>query len=396
MKTPEIMDLFAKYVVGNYTRNAVAIARGAGCEFWDAEGKRYLDMFPGWATTSVGHCHPRVVAALQKQAATLLHVPNVFYIEQQGRLAQLISDRSFHGQCFFCNSGAEANEAAIKLARISSGPGRYKIITMENSFHGRTLAAISATAQPKYHKGFEPIVQGFNYVPFNNLDAVAAAVDGATCGVMLEPIQGEGGINIATKEYMQGLRRLCDERGLRLILDEVQTGMGRTGQWFAYQHYGIEPDILTLAKALGGGAAIGAMVAKKEVAEFLKPGTHASTFGGNPLACAAGLAVFEAIEQEDLLKKARLMGEYATLKLRALQDQIKFISEVRGVGLMIGIQLTQPGADIATECLRRGLYINCTHDMVLRFMPAMTVTKAQIDEALEILRGVLVDYAKKL
>ena len=214
MNTPEIMDLFSKYVIGNYTRNPVAIARGAGSEFWDAEGKRYLDMFPGWATTSIGHCHPRVVAALQKQAATLLHVPNVFYIEQQGRLAKLLSDRSFGGQCFFCNSGAEANEAAIKLARISSGPGRYKIITMEDSFHGRTLATISATAQPKYHKGFEPIVQGFTYVPFNNLDAVAAAVDGATCGVMLEPIQGEGGINIATKEYMQGLRRLCDERGL--------------------------------------------------------------------------------------------------------------------------------------------------------------------------------------
>jgi len=396
MNTPEIMDLFSKYVIGNYTRNPVAIARGAGSEFWDAEGKRYLDMFPGWATTSIGHCHPRVVAALQKQAATLLHVPNVFYIEQQGRLAKLLSDRSFGGQCFFCNSGAEANEAAIKLARISSGPGRYKIITMEDSFHGRTLATISATAQPKYHKGFEPIVQGFTYVPFNNLDAVAAAVDGATCGVMLEPIQGEGGINIATKEYMQGLRRLCDERGLRLILDEVQTGMGRTGQWFAYQHYGIEPDIMTLAKALGGGAAIGAMVAKKQIAESLKPGTHASTFGGNPLACAAGIAVFEAIEHEDLLTKTRLMGEYATLKLRALQDEIKFISEVRGVGLMIGIQLSQPGAEIAAECLRRGLYINCTHDTVLRFMPAMTVTQAQIDEALEILRGVLVDYAKKL
>ena len=396
MNTPQIMEVFAQYVIPNYTRNPVAIARGAGCEFWDAEGKRYLDMFPGWATTSVGHCHPKVVAALQKQAATLLHVPNVFYIEQQGRLAQLLSERSFHGQCFFCNSGAEANEAAIKLARISSGPGRFKIITMENSFHGRTLAAISATAQPKYHKGFEPIVQGFTYVPFNNLDAVAAAMDDATCGVMLEPIQGEGGINIATKEYMQGLRRLCDARGVRLILDEVQTGMGRTGQWFAYQHYGIEPDIMTLAKALGGGAAIGAMVAKKQIAESLKPGTHASTFGGNPLACAAAIAVFEAIEQEDLLRKARLMGEYATAKLRALQGEIKFISGVRGVGLMIGIQLTQPGAEIATECLRRGLYINCTHDTVLRFMPAMTVTKAQIDEAVEILHGVLVDYAKKL
>jgi acetylornithine/N-succinyldiaminopimelate aminotransferase len=395
MNTQEITKLFEKYVVPNYTRNPVAIARGSGSEFWDAEGKRYLDMFPGWATTSLGHCHPKVVAALQRQAATLLHVPNVFYIEQQGRLAQLISERSFHGQCFFCNSGAEANEAAIKLARIASGPGRYKIITMENSFHGRTLAAISATAQPKYHKGFEPIVQGFTYVPFNDLEAVRRAIEPETCGVMFEPIQGEGGINIATPEYMQGLRRLCDERKLLMILDEVQTGMGRTGRWFAYQHYGIEPDIMTLAKALGAGAAIGAMEAKKEIAQSLKPGTHASTFGGNPLACSAGIAVFEVIESEGLLQKAKEMGEYAMNQLRSLRDGVNFVSEVRGVGLMVGVQLTVPGSEIAAECLRRGLYINCTHDKVLRFMPAMTVTKAQVDEAIAILRGVMVDHAKK-
>lgn len=394
MNTQEIMEIFSHYVIGNYTRNPVAVARGSGSEFWDAEGKRYLDMFPGWATTSVGHCHPKVVAAIQKQAATLLHVPNVFYIEQQGRLAKLISERSFHGQCFFCNSGAEANEAAIKLARIAS-QGRYKIITMENSFHGRTLGAISATAQPKYHKGFEPIVQGFTYVPFNDLEAVRRAIDDTTCAVMLEPIQGEGGINIATKEYMQGLRRLCDERRLLLILDEVQTGMGRTGHWFAYQHYGIEPDIMTLAKALGGGAAIGAMVAKKEIAQHLKPGTHASTFGGNPLACSAGIAVIEVIEEEGLLTKAQIMGEYVMGRLRELQSQLNVIKEVRGLGLMIGIQLVCPGADIATECLRRGLYINCTHDTVLRFMPAMNVTKAQVDEAIDILRGVLSDHVKK-
>ncbi len=396
MKTQEIVDLFSKYVVGNYTRNPIAVARGAGCEFWGADGKRYLDMFPGWATTSVGHCHPKVVAALQKQAATLLHVPNVFYIELQGRLAQLISENSFGGQCFFCNSGAEANEAAIKLARISSGAGRYKIITMENSFHGRTLAAISATAQPKYHKGFEPIVQGFTYVRFNDLDAVRNALDDATCAVLLEPIQGEGGINIASKEYMKGLRQLCNERNLLLILDEVQTGMGRTGRWFGYQNYDIEPDIMTLAKALGGGAAIGAMVAKKEVAVALKPGTHASTFGGNPLACAAAVAVFEAIREEDLLRKTRLMGEYAATRLKALQRDLKIIRDVRGLGLMIGIELSSPGADIAAECLRRGLYINCTHDTVLRFMPAMTVTKAQVDEALEILRLVLADHDRKI
>jgi acetylornithine/N-succinyldiaminopimelate aminotransferase len=266
---------------------------------------------------------------------------------------------------------------------------------MENSFHGRTLATISATAQPKYHKGFEPIVQGFTYVPFNDLEAVRRAIDDATCGVMLEPIQGEGGINIATRDYMHGLRRLCDERKLLLILDEVQTGVGRTGRWFAHQHYDIEPDLMTLAKALGGGVAIGAMVAKKEIAQNLKPGTHASTFGGNPLACAVGIAVIEAIEEEGLLQRARRMGEYATEKLKGLQRQVNFISEVRGVGLMIGIQLTRPGSEIASECLRRGLYINCTHETVLRFMPAMNVPTALIDEAIEILRGVLVDHAKK-
>jgi acetylornithine/N-succinyldiaminopimelate aminotransferase len=266
---------------------------------------------------------------------------------------------------------------------------------MENSFHGRTLAAISATAQPKYHKGFEPIVQGFTYVPFNDLEAVRRAIEPETCGVMFEPIQGEGGINIATPEYMQGLRRLCDERKLLMILDEVQTGMGRTGRWFAYQHYGIEPDIMTLAKALGAGAAIGAMEAKKEIAQSLKPGTHASTFGGNPLACSAGIAVFEVIESEGLLQKAKEMGEYAMGKLRSLRECVNFVGEVRGVGLMIGVQLTVPGGEIAAECLRRGLYINCTHDTVLRFMPAMTVTKAQVDEAIGILRGVMVDHAKK-
>jgi len=389
MKTKQIISLFDKYVIPNYARHPIAIVRGKGSYVWDAEGRKYLDMFPGWAVNGLGHCHPRVVRAIRKQAELLLHVPNTFYMEPQGKLAQLISENSFGGQCFFCNSGAEANEAAIKLARIHSPKGKYKIITMKNSFHGRTLATISATAQRKYHRGFEPIVRGFKYVPFNDLEAVERAIDDKTCAVMVEPIQGEGGINIASKEYLKGLRKLCDEKGLLLILDEVQTGMGRTGKYFAYQHYGITPDIMTLAKALGGGVAIGAMVAKKEIAKSLVPGTHASTFGGNPLACAAGIAVFEAIERENLLENARKMGDYTQARLRELAAEYDIIKEVRGIGLMIGIELTIAGNDIFRGCMENGLLINCTHERVLRFMPPMTVKKREIDRAISILRGQL-------
>jgi len=307
-------------------------------------------------------------------------------------LAELISTRSFGGQCFFCNSGAEANEAAIKLMRIHHAEqGRYKIITMHNSFHGRTLAAITATGQPKYHKGFAPLVEGFTYVPFSDLDAVKAAVDDKTCAVLVEPIQGEGGINVASRAYLQSLRNLCNDKGLLLILDEVQTGMGRTGRVFGYQHYDIEPDVMTLAKALGGGVAIGAMVAKPAIAKSLVPGTHAATFGGNPLACAAAVATFDAIEKDGLLENARLMGEYTQGKLSALRARFDLITEVRGIGLMIGVQLKGPGKDIVTKCMAKGLLINCTHDTVLRFMPPMTVRREHIDEAVAILETVLAE-----
>jgi len=395
VKTKDIIALFDKYVIPNYTRYPIAIARGKGVHAWDADGKKYLDMFPGWAVNGLGHCHPKVVKAIQAQAGKLLHVPNTFYMEPQGRLSKRISENSFGGQCFYCNSGAEANEAAIKLARIHSPKGKYKIVTMRNSFHGRTLATISATAQPKYHKGFEPIVEGFTYVAFNNLKAVEKAADRHTCAVLLEPIQGEGGINVGRKEYLKGLRALCNKKKMLLIFDEVQTGMGRTGKYFGYQHFGVKPDVMTLAKALGGGVAMGAMVAKKSVAKSLVPGTHASTFGGNPLVCAAAIAVFDAIESEGLLENARLMGEYAMGKLRAMADEIDLIKEVRGVGLMIGVELTIPGADIANTCMDRGLLINCTHDTVLRFMPPMIVKKRHIDQSLRILRGVLKKAAAK-
>lgn len=389
MNTKEIIEMFDKYVIANYGRLPRAIVKGEGNRLWDADGNEILDMFPGWAVSGIGHCHPKVVAALRKQAGELLHIDNTFYIEKQGQLAELLSKRAFGGKCFFCNSGAEANEAAMKLARRHTAKEKYKYITCEGSFHGRTFATVTATAQPKYHEGFLPMLAGFEYVPFNDVEALEKAFSDEVAAVMVEPIQGEGGINVATGEFMRAVRELCDENGALMILDEVQTGMGRTGKWFGFQHYDVEPDIITMAKALGGGAAIGAMMARSEVAASLVPGTHASTFGGNPLACAAGIAVIEAIEEEGLLENAVKMGAYAKEKLEALKGKHAIIDHVRGKGLMIGVQLTSAGADIVSKCLEKGLRINCTHETVLRFMPSMTVCKDELDAAISILDGVL-------
>ena len=385
MNTQETIGLFDKYVIGNYTRAPLVFVRGDGSYLWDADGRRYLDLFPGWGVNILGHCHPRVTTALREQADKLLHVANNFYMEPQGILAKIIAERSFGGKCFFCNSGAEANEAAFKLARLATPAGRYKVVTFENSFHGRTLAAISATAQPKYHKGFEPIVPGFVYAPYNDLGAVESLVDDETCAVMVEPIQGEGGINIAQPEFLNGLRELCDRQGIILIFDEVQSGCGRTGKWFSYQHYGVDPDIMTLAKGLGGGVAIGALVARAEVAESLRPGTHASTFGGNPLACAASIATFEAIENEHLLDNAREVGDGALARLEDMKKSFPFVRDARGKGVMIAAELTKPGAAIVEWCLRNRLLINCTQDTVIRMLPAMNVTLEMMDEGLNIL-----------
>ena len=394
MNTDEIIEQFNKYVIGNYTRLPKAVVKGRGNYFFDADGNKILDMFPGWAVSGIGHCHPKVVEAIRRQAAELLHMDNTFYIPQQGKLAEMLSKRAFGGKCFFCNSGAEANEAAMKLARKHTPREKYKFITAENSFHGRTFATVTASAQPKYHDGFLPMLPGFEYVPFNDIDALKEAFSDEVAAVMLEPIQGEGGINIATVEYLQAARQLCDRYGAVLILDEVQTGLGRTGKWFGYQHFDVQPDIITMAKALGGGVAIGAMMAASEVAESLVPGTHASTFGGNPLACAAAIAVIEAIEQDHLLDNAIKMGQYAAEKLRKLKDSYPVIDHVRGKGLMIGIQLNDAGAPIVGKCLEKGLRINCTHETVLRFMPSMTVTEAQIDQAVKILDNVLAGSAE--
>jgi acetylornithine/N-succinyldiaminopimelate aminotransferase len=394
MTTEETIGLFNKYVIGNYSRLPRVIVRGEGCYCFDADRNKILDMFPGWAVSGIGHCHPKVVEAIRKQAGELLHVDNTFYTEQQGRLAQMLSERAFGGKSFFCNSGAEANEAALKLARLYAGGGKYKFITAEGSFHGRTFATVTATAQPKYHEGFLPLLPGFVYVPFNNIKALESAFSDEVAAVMVEPIQGEGGINVATKEYLQTIRNLCDEKGAVMILDEVQTGMGRTGKWFAYQHFDVEPDIMTLAKALGGGVAIGAMMAKEELAAKLVPGKHASTFGGNCLACAAGIAVIEAIEEDNLLENAANMGRYANEKLNELKEKHFIIDHVRGVGLMIGVQLKGPGKGIVEKCLEKGLRINCTHESVLRLMPAMIVTKEEIDAAVDIIDNVLTESGK--
>ena len=391
MKTQETLQCFEKYVIANYTRAPVVFVRGRGSYLWDADGRRYLDLFPGWGVNGLGHCHPRVVAALRDQAGKLLHVANNFYMEPQGILARMLSERSFGGRCFFCNSGAEANEAAFKLARLATPAGRYKVITFHNSFHGRTLAAMSATAQTKYHKGLEPIVAGFLYAPYNDLVSVEKLLDNETCAIMVEPIQGEGGINVATPEFLKGLRTLCDRNGLMLIFDEVQTGCGRTGKWFAFQHYGVEPDIMTLAKALGGGVAIGAMVAQPALAGKLVPGTHASTFGGNPLACAAGIAVIEAIEDENLLENAAAIGEKTRARFEKMKQKFPFIKEVRGKGVMIGVELSGPGAPVVDRCLQKGLLINCTHGTVLRMLPAMNISWDLMEEGLAILEEALAE-----
>ncbi|MCP4614747.1 MAG: aspartate aminotransferase family protein [Planctomycetes bacterium] len=389
MTTQETIELFNKYVIANYGRLPRVIVKGEGCYMYDVDGNKILDMFPGWAVSAIGHCHPRVVDALRKQAGELLHIDNTFYSEQQGELAKLLSERAFGGKCFFCNSGAEANEAALKLARLHTSPEKYKFITAEGSFHGRTFATVTATAQPKYHEGFLPLLPGFVYVPFNDVSALESAFTDEVAAVLVEPIQGEGGINVATAEYLQAIRRLCDEKGAVMILDEVQTGMGRTGKWFGYQHFDVEPDIITMAKALGGGVAIGAMMAREEISASLVPGKHASTFGGNCLACAAGVSVIEAIEEDNLLEHAAELGQYIKDKLEQLKQKHSIIDSVRGIGLMIGVQLNGPGKDIVDKCLEMGVRINCTNNTVLRFMPPMIATKDQIDQAIEILDTVL-------
>jgi acetylornithine/N-succinyldiaminopimelate aminotransferase len=386
------LDLYQRYVIANYTRYPVCLVRGEGSWVWDDEGNRYLDFFPGWGCDLLGHCPPRVVEAVREQVGQLIHVPNTWYTEAQGQLAKALSTRTgWNGQCFFCNSGTEANEAAIKLARLFGKPGRYKIISTFNSFHGRTLGALSATGQPKYHQGLEPLLAGFSYAPYGDLEAIARLIDAETCALLVEPIQGEGGINLPPPGYLEGLRELADRHNLLLIFDEVQAGMGRTGRWFAHQHWNVQPDVMTLAKALAGGVAAGALVARPEVAEKLRPGTHAATFGGNPLACAAALATIETIEADGLLKRAEVLGERFQQRFEALRSRCPFIRAVRIKGVMIGVELSVDGTPVVAACMERRLLINCTHGTVLRLLPALTLTDAELDEGCSILEEVLAD-----
>ncbi len=390
MNSKDVQKFYAEYVLPTYKQLPVCLVKGKGSRVWDIEGKEYLDFFPGWAVSGLGHCHPAVVNAIKRQAQKMLHISNNFLNLKQALLAREISKAAFPARSFFCNSGAEATEAAIKFARkFGHANGRYEIITMKQSFHGRTLAAITATGQEKVQKGFEPLPEGFRYAELNDLESVKKQITPRTIGIFFEPIQGEGGIRIATKEFMAGIRKLCDEQGLLMMLDEVQTGMGRTGKMFAFQHYGLEPDLMTLAKSLGGGVPIGALVVNQKIREeVFTPGTHAATYGGNPLVTAASLAVFRAIKKEKLLQNAVEMGKYLTLKLEALKDKFPLIREVRGMGLMCAVELSSPGGAIAEAALAKGLIINCTQENVLRIMPAMTVTKGLIDKACTILEEV--------
>jgi predicted acetylornithine/succinylornithine family transaminase len=383
------VELFKKYVIANYNRYPVNLVRGEGSLVWDAEGNRYLDFFPGWGCNLLGHCPPHVVRAVQEQVATLIHVPNTWHMDVQGQWAKMLSERSFGGQAFFCNSGAEANEAAIKLARLHAKGGRYRIITFTGGFHGRTLGALTATAQPKYHEGLGPLVAGFQYAPFGDVDAARKLIDDETCAIMVEPIQGEGGVRIPPAGFLQGLRKLCDENGLLLIFDEVQTGCGRTGHWFAYQHFGVEPDVMTLAKALCGGIAGGALLAKPEIAPSLRPGMHAATFGGNPIAARAGIATLEAIEHEGLLDNAKQLGDLFRRRFTALKDECDIIREVRVAGVMIGIELAVDGTAVVKQCLDRKLLVNCTHGTVIRLLPAMNLPEELAEEGCDILADVI-------
>jgi len=392
MDSRQILKLTDKYVATTYARFPVALVRGKGARVWDADGKEYLDFVGGIAVMSLGHSHPAVVRAIQQQAKRLLHVSNLYYTAPQSELARELCRHSFADRVFFCNSGAEANEAAIKLARRHGAAwlgGRYEILSTHNSFHGRTLATLTATGQEKVRAGYDPLPQGFRQVPYNDLAAMEAAIDEKTVAVLVEPIQGEGGVVVADENYLRGLRELCDRHGLLLIFDEVQVGMGRTGKLFAYEHYGVEPDIMTLAKALGGGLPLGAMLAKEKVARSFVPGSHASTFGGNPLVCSAGLAVLRTLLQGGALKNCARMGRLLLKGLKGLKGRFSWIREVRGKGLILGMELERDGSKIVVDCLQAGLLINCTAQNVLRLLPPLTSGRKEIDRGLAILEKVL-------
>ncbi|MBF0594531.1 MAG: aspartate aminotransferase family protein [Candidatus Omnitrophica bacterium] len=394
MTKKEVFESYDQFIFPTYSRLPVVFVKGKGSVLTDIDGKKYLDLFPGWGVSNVGHCHPKVMAAVRDQISKLIHIPNNFFGINQARLARELVRAAFPGKVFFCNSGAEANEAAIKFSRLFGKGERFEIITTLNSFHGRTMGALSATGQGKYQKGFAPLPAGFVAVLFNDIEAIRSAINDRTVAVMIEPVQGEGGINVATPQYMKAVRALCDEKGLLLILDEVQTGFGRTGRMFAFEHYDIEPDVITMAKGLGGGLPIGAMLAADKHAHLLQPGMHGTTFGGSPLVTKAALGAMEAIAKDKMLKNARVMGAYLTEKLNGLKSRTSIIKEVRGLGLMVGVELLIDGKSVFEECFRNGLIINCTQGKVLRIMPALNITRKQIDKALNILEKAILTVEK--
>ena len=389
MLTEELKDDAAKYLMQTYSRQPLSIARGRGSKVYDLEGREYLDFVGGIAVNILGHGHPDLVQAIQRQAAQLIHTSNLYYTEPQVKLAHLLVDHSFADRVFFCNSGAEANEAAIKLARRYGherhGPNRFEIITMKNSFHGRTLAMVTATGQEKVQKGFEPLMPGFIYAPFNDFSAIESMVNEKTAAIMLEPIQAEGGVYVASRDYLQSLRNLCTQRDILLIFDEIQTGMGRTGTLFAYEQLGVQPDIMTLAKGLAGGVPIGACLATESVAAAFTPGSHASTFGGNPLACAAALAVCRILLDGHVLDNAKRMGEYLAKGLADCKDRHRVVEDVRGLGLLQGIELTIDARTLVADALARGVLVNAANERVLRFVPPLIITQQEVDKLLDLL-----------
>ena len=389
MPTEELKQDAERYLMQTYTRQPLSIVRGRGTKVYDLEGREYLDFVGGIAVNVLGHGHPDLVQAIQRQAAQLIHTSNLYYTEPQVKLAHTLVDHSFADKVFFCNSGAEANEAAIKLARRYShdkyGAGRFEIVTMKNSFHGRTFATLTATGQEKVQKDYEPLLPGFRYVAFNKLEELEWAVTDQTAAVLLEPIQGEGGVHAADCKYLKQVRDLCSKKDVLLMFDEIQTGMGRTGTLFAYEQLGVQPDIMTLAKGLGGGVPIGACLATDSVAKAFSPGSHASTFGGNPLACAAGLAVCHALLEGQVLDHARQVGEYFAKGLSNCKARHRMVREVRGLGLLQGMEIDMDAKVVVSECLARGILINGAGEHVLRFVPPLIITQLEIDRLLDTL-----------
>jgi acetylornithine/N-succinyldiaminopimelate aminotransferase len=393
MESHDFIAMNNEYVFNTYGRTPVMLVEGAGCKVTDSNGRTYLDFIGGLAACSLGHGHPGLAQALSEQAKKLIHVSNLFYIEPQIQLAKLLTENSFAEKVFFCNSGAEANEGAIKLARKyfhdRGEHQRYQIITMEGSFHGRTLATLAATGQTKYRQGFEPVVQGFSQVPFGDIKALERSVSSETAAIMIEPIQGEGGVRMPPTDFLRDVRELCNAVGCLLMLDEVQTGVGRTGKLFAYEHFGIVPDVMTLAKGIAGGVPMGALLATNPVAKVFGPGTHAATFGGNPLASAAGLAVMGEVLSEGFLDSVQKKGSYLRSRLEELARRYEVIREARGLGLMQAVDLRIPGADLAVAMREAGVLVNCTAETVLRFLPPLIVTNQEIDEMVAALDLVL-------